>query len=239
MSYAPACRPLLLLLDGHSSHFSPEVIRTAAAEGVIVFALPPHTTHLCQPLDKGAFAPLKVEWRKVVQGFMSKSMGRSVTRYDFSELFKKAWSNAMTLKIIVAGFRVTGICPFDRNAFCLPCEEPTKFNPEALPQSTGIKYIPLYSPTCSGIEKRKPTPVFSPVHSAFGSSFLCHPSSCSRDQLGWNSSVDDTSLLSNPSSVDKSLLELSVSEPCLQKHSLQTEQFNLVESSPFTPEGEG
>jgi hypothetical protein len=51
--------------------------------------------------------------------------------------------------------------------------------------------------------------------------------------------VDDTSLLSNPSSVDKSLLELSVSEPCLQKHSLQTEQFNLVESSPFTPEGEG
>ena len=195
-----------------------------------MFALPPHTTHLCQPLDKGAFAPLKVEWRNVVQDFMSKSMGRSVTRYEFSELFKKAWSNATTLKNIVAVFQVTGIFPFDRNAFCLhvPCEEPTKFNPEALPQSTGIKYIPLYSLTCSGVEKRKPTPVFSPVCSAFRSSFLCHPSSCSRDQLGWNTSVDDTSLLSNSSSVDKSLLEWSISEPCLQKHFLQTEQFNLV-----------
>ena len=43
LSYTLSCRPLLLLLDGHLSHFCPEVIRTAAAEGVIVFALPPHT----------------------------------------------------------------------------------------------------------------------------------------------------------------------------------------------------
>ena len=135
LSYAPSCRPLLLLLDGHSSHFCPEVIRTAAAEGTIVFALPPHTTHLSQPLDKGAFAPLKIEWRKAVQNFIFKNPGRQITRYDFSALFAKAWSNAMTLPNIVAGFRVTGVYPFNRNAVCLPSEARTKFDPEALPKA--------------------------------------------------------------------------------------------------------
>jgi len=30
LAYAPKCRPLLLLMNGHSSHFSPEMIRFAA-----------------------------------------------------------------------------------------------------------------------------------------------------------------------------------------------------------------
>ena len=51
LKHAPASRPLLLLLDGHSSHFCPDTVRLAAKEKVILFALPPNTTHLSQPLD--------------------------------------------------------------------------------------------------------------------------------------------------------------------------------------------
>ena len=51
-------------MDGHSSHFQPDVINQAAAEGVIMFCLPPHTTHLTQPLDKGCFGLLKAYWRE-------------------------------------------------------------------------------------------------------------------------------------------------------------------------------
>ena len=163
LSYAPACRPLLLLLDGHSSHYCPEVIRTAASNGVVVFALPPHTTHLSQPLDKGAFAPLKMEWRKVAQSFISRHPGRDITRYEFSSLFAKAWSNAMTLGNIAAGFRVTGVYPFNRNAIRLPSEEPSKFDPEALAKSTGIKYIPLYSPAHS----RQPKATTVSIHDKY------------------------------------------------------------------------
>ena len=61
LKYVPSSRPLLLLMDGHSFHYYPEMIRTVAAEGVVLFTLPAHTTHLCQPLDKGPFAPLKLE----------------------------------------------------------------------------------------------------------------------------------------------------------------------------------
>ena len=46
LMHAPPVRPLLVLMDGHSSHYQPAVIRRAAQEGVILFTLPPHTSHL-------------------------------------------------------------------------------------------------------------------------------------------------------------------------------------------------
>ena len=46
LNYAPSARPLLLLLDGHSSHYNLEFIRQASSEGVVVFCLPPNTTHV-------------------------------------------------------------------------------------------------------------------------------------------------------------------------------------------------
>lgn len=46
LSYAPPIRPLLIM-DGHSSHFCPEVITAAAAEKVILCALPPHIPPIC------------------------------------------------------------------------------------------------------------------------------------------------------------------------------------------------
>lgn len=76
-----------------------------------------------------------------MQDFVSKNPGRDITRLDFSALFKKAWNKAMSLSNIEAAFRVTGVCPFNRNAISLPSEEAmktTKFNPEALSQAIGI-----------------------------------------------------------------------------------------------------
>ena len=58
LSHTPPLHPLLLLLDEHSSHYTPSVINKAAEEGIIMFCLPPHSTHLTQPLDKGCFSIL-------------------------------------------------------------------------------------------------------------------------------------------------------------------------------------
>lgn len=44
LAHAPPMRPLLSLIDGHSSHFEPGLVKKAAEEQVIVFCLPPHTT---------------------------------------------------------------------------------------------------------------------------------------------------------------------------------------------------
>jgi hypothetical protein len=153
LAYAPSIRPLLLLMDGHSSHYCPEVIRIAAAAQVILFTLPPHTTHLTQPLDKSAFSSLKVCWKHVCHDFIAQNPGRVVSRYDFCSLLSTAWSTAMTIKNVVAGFRVTGVCPFNRTAIKIPGKY-TAFNPESLPQSTGLAYIPLYSPAHSRTHPR-------------------------------------------------------------------------------------
>ena len=144
--YAPPSRPLLLLMDGHSSHYCPEVIREAAAQKVVIFVLPPNTTHCTQPLDKGTFSALKVAWRQKCHDFICSNPGKTVSRYDFSKLFSSAWYEAMTMVNITSGFKVTGVCPFDRNAFKLPGETFTSFRPQTLQEETGLAYIPMYSP---------------------------------------------------------------------------------------------
>ena len=96
LQYAPPSRPLLLLLDGHSAHYSPSTLKLAAENQVIVFVLPPNTTHVAQPLDRGCFSPLKAAWRKYCHEFRSKNPGRVVIRYEFCQIFSKAWYKAMT-----------------------------------------------------------------------------------------------------------------------------------------------
>jgi len=50
LHHAGSSRPLLLLLDGHSSHYNIEAIKLARESDVIIFTLVPHTIHEIQPL---------------------------------------------------------------------------------------------------------------------------------------------------------------------------------------------
>ena len=141
LRYAPSVRPILLLLDGHSSHYCPETIRLAARERVVLFTLPPNTTHICQPLDRGCFGPLKMSWREECHRYISEHPGRGVTKYQFSSIFNKAWTRSMTISNIAAGFRVTGIHPLNRHAL-----SSRTFEAEKLSQETGLSFLPMHSP---------------------------------------------------------------------------------------------
>ena len=167
----PTARPVLLLMDGHSSHYCPEVIRAAAAERVVLFTLPPHTTHLIQPLDKGCFAPLKAEWRKCCQEFFAKNPGQIITRYDFNEVFRDAWMRGMSMKNIISAFRTTGVYPFSRKVIKkVAGAQFSSFQPESLPSKSGLAYIPLYSPArpCSTRDKAQSNPDPAVPHSSSG-----------------------------------------------------------------------
>ena len=112
LTHIPAVRPVLLLLDGHSSHYQLPLIQRAAKENVIIFCLPPHTTHLLQPLDKTCFSPLKDYWNEECQKYISRNPGRVINRFNFSEIFARAWKKAMVPSTISSGFNSTGIYPF-------------------------------------------------------------------------------------------------------------------------------
>jgi len=84
LCHAVSACPLLLLLDGHSSHHNADAIRLAKENDVILFTLVPHTTHEMQPLDTSMFAPLKAHWRDACHEFMQKNPGKVITKYKFS-----------------------------------------------------------------------------------------------------------------------------------------------------------
>ena len=83
-------RPLLLVLDGHSTHYQPALIKYAKENQVILLCLPPHTTHESQPLDVSVFKPLKKNWNDVYYRFMEQNPRRVITKYNFSPLLNEA-----------------------------------------------------------------------------------------------------------------------------------------------------
>ena len=101
--YAPPAQPLLLLLDGHTLHYQLEVLRIAAAEGVIIFCLLPHAMHILQPLDNGAFGALKQHWGKACHQYCSKNPGKVVNRYNFCNVFHSAWVEVMATSLQAFG----------------------------------------------------------------------------------------------------------------------------------------
>lgn len=147
LRYAPAIRPILLLLDGHSLHYCPETIHFAAQEQFILFVLPPNTT---SHLIKGVLGPLKVSWRKECHQYLSENPGRVVTKFQFSEIFNRAWTQSMTMANIVAGFKVTGIYPLNRHALSPPI-----FEAEKLSQETGLSFL-LFPYTVQSLNQSQP-----------------------------------------------------------------------------------
>ena len=109
-------RPLLLILDGHSTHFDLISLHFAKDNGIIIFCLPPHTTHECQPLDCSLFKPLKDKWREECHKFYAKNPGMVINKFNFCRIFRGAWLSAVTPENTISGFRKGGIYPYNSNA---------------------------------------------------------------------------------------------------------------------------
>ncbi|WAR19331.1 hypothetical protein MAR_001169 [Mya arenaria] len=65
-------RPQLLILDGHSSHETLGILMRAI-ENVHILSLPPHTTHMLQPLDKSVFGPVNRKYNQVCSEFLQEN----------------------------------------------------------------------------------------------------------------------------------------------------------------------
>jgi hypothetical protein len=70
----------LLILDGHESHKSLAFQDLCEQNRIITLCMPPHASHILQPLDVGCFAPLKQAYKKEIRGQVSE---RSIS-IDFS-----------------------------------------------------------------------------------------------------------------------------------------------------------
>jgi hypothetical protein len=111
-------KPVLLIMDGHSSHTKNlPLIDKARENNVILLALPSHCTHRLQPLDVSFFKSLKSYYNKEVQSWLRRHPGRAVTEYQIAELFSTAYGYAASVGNCVSGFRKCGIIPFKPDIF--------------------------------------------------------------------------------------------------------------------------
>ena len=139
--HAPSARPLLLLLDGHVSHYTPDVLQLASNEGIVLFCLPPHTIHLLQPLDNGTFSSLKSHWRKECQLFYSQNPGKVLNRYNFNSVFHRAWIQGMSISNVISCFRTTGVYPINRAAILCQLTQPDSCNSPVITGNILLMYL--------------------------------------------------------------------------------------------------
>lgn len=113
LKHCGAHRPQLLILDGHSSHESLAILERAIEEQIYILALPPHTTHHLQPLDKSVFGPLSRAYNHACSEFLQENPLHLVNKWTFPALINQAWTASFTPSNIASGFSACGIFPYN------------------------------------------------------------------------------------------------------------------------------
>jgi hypothetical protein len=105
----------LLILDGHESHMTPEFEAFCKEEGIVTLCMPPHSSHLLQPLDVGCFGPLKRAYSKRITRLGSVGY-HYLIKEDFLPELSLAYKAAFTPTTIRSSFRGSGLLPLDPEA---------------------------------------------------------------------------------------------------------------------------
>jgi hypothetical protein len=77
--------------------------------------MPPHSSHLLQPLDVGCFAPLKKAYGCQAEKLMRNKISH-VTKIEFLPCFIAAQNASITKSNILGGFRGAGLVPLNPEA---------------------------------------------------------------------------------------------------------------------------
>lgn len=102
----------LLICDGHDSHIWAEFIRHCIANRIILMLLPPHCSHLMQPLDVSVFFPLKQAIGTFVDRIFRTGIGR-LQKIEWFKSFINARAKAINTENSHGAWRGAGIYPID------------------------------------------------------------------------------------------------------------------------------
>lgn len=109
-------RKVLLIIDDHSSHRNLDAILKARSLNIVMISLPPHTSHRMQLLGCSFYGPLKGQYARECDKWLSNDPAQRISIYVM-EIFGKAFLKVATLKKAVKGFYVTGICLLNPDVF--------------------------------------------------------------------------------------------------------------------------
>jgi transposase len=75
-------KPILLILDNHSSHTSILCINFCRSNGIVILTLPPHCSHKLQPLDCGIYGPFKAKIKVVMNNMLLTRPGEKNHKHE-------------------------------------------------------------------------------------------------------------------------------------------------------------
>ena len=121
-------KPRVLVCDGFATHESVEVLEFVMQNNIILCRLPSHTSHKLQPCDVAVFGPLKAAYRDQVDRLERGGVG-TIGKQHFTYLYGPAREKAFSEKNILAGWRASGLYPFNPDKVLTeiprPVAEPT------------------------------------------------------------------------------------------------------------------
>jgi hypothetical protein len=97
-----------IVADGHSTHLSVELAEYLLSKGIYLWLLPPHTTHLLQPLDVYVFGIFKSFFHKDKRKFQAEHE-RAIKIQDVPYLIKRAYLHSHTRANIVRSWELAGM----------------------------------------------------------------------------------------------------------------------------------
>ncbi|KIM76312.1 hypothetical protein PILCRDRAFT_77983, partial [Piloderma croceum F 1598] len=107
-------RTHVLLMDGHCSHYSLDLLKYAQKNNIVILRYLPHCTHVLQGLDVVCFAKMKTKFHKEIHTFEDSHI-RGVGKGDFAGVFRWAYLCAFTPETVKAAFATTGVHPYNPN----------------------------------------------------------------------------------------------------------------------------
>ena len=101
----------LLIFDGHSSHMTADFKEFCLQNNILTLCIPPHSSHILQPLDVSCFGPIKTAYGQQVEAKMR--LGNNhIDKIEFLSAYTIVHQEVMTRSNIMAGFTASGLVPF-------------------------------------------------------------------------------------------------------------------------------
>ena len=125
-----------------------ELVYLCRENNVILFCLPPHTTHALQPLNVSVFKSLKDHFAKAVRSITFAKKDYIVNKRDFSRVIESPFEKSFSIPNIKAGFAKFGVYPFNRNAVPIEKMIPSVLHKYSLSVSSGSSSDSPRSSSC-------------------------------------------------------------------------------------------
>jgi len=128
-------RPRLLIFDGHGSHTTSDIVLHCLKNNIHLALLPPHSSHLTQPLDIGVFSSMKAHMATELDRFFKTGIPR-LQKAEWVQAFIAAREQAFMKKNILSGWSGTGLHPFNPAKVLgrIPIPPPSGNEPHTPPQ---------------------------------------------------------------------------------------------------------